>query len=143
MTGTDFEAQLDRDLAERHARMIELLKDHPEELADYERDMKNLRLGITGAKNSWHSISEHQRAILRHLAARGGRLEKRAGGTMFSATRNWGGAAPPRIMLSTVRALASRYLLDWDGGAIDPEAAAVLSERGAFIVKHGGTNDRD
>jgi hypothetical protein len=28
-------------------------------------------------------------------------------------------------------------LLAWDGGALDPEKAAVITERGLFVLKHG------
>lgn len=130
------EDDLDRDLARREARLREVLKDHPAELAEYDASMKNLRLGITGAKSAWQALSEHQRIIVQQMAKTGGRLEKMPGGTRYTLTRAWGRGSP-RILVPTVRALVARRLLDLDGGAMDPEFAAVLSEHGSFVVKHG------
>ncbi len=39
--------------------------------------------------------------------------------------------------LDTVRNLASRGLVAWDGTAHDPDRRAVPSERGRFVVRHG------
>ena len=39
----------------------------------------------------------------------------------------------------TVRALVSHTLLVWDGGVFSPEAKAVLTERGKFVLEHGRT----
>lgn len=45
--------------------------------------------------------------------------------------------------LDTVRNLAARELVAWDGTAFDPEARAVLSERGRFVVRHGQAEASD
>lgn len=44
---------------------------------------------------------------------------------------------PKPIRLATLRKLAAHGLVDWDGGAFDPEAAAVLSEQGRFVLAKG------
>ena len=41
------------------------------------------------------------------------------------------------ITRPTVRALAAHELLAWDGGALDPERKAVVTERGRFVFAHG------
>jgi hypothetical protein len=33
--------------------------------------------------------------------------------------------------------MAARGLLDWDGGAFDPEAAVTMSEQGRFVLAKG------
>ncbi len=41
--------------------------------------------------------------------------------------------------LDTVRVLAARRLVGWDGGATDPERRAVATERVRFVIQHGRT----
>lgn len=101
--------------------------------------MRDLDLGLTGARAVWHSISPAQRHALSYIAGHGGRLERHG-----KAYQPVTGEAPRRsIRILTLRPLAERNLIAWDGGAFDPEQAVVLTERGRFVLKHGerGTDD--
>lgn len=124
------EAKSERD----NERVRAIVREHggEEALARHDENMKRLRLGITGAENAWHSISRAQRRTL--LAMEGGRVLTRQENGRYDAI----GAGDVLIQagVRTVRALAGHELVAWDGGAFDPEAKAVLTERGSFVLKH-------
>lgn len=85
------------------------------------------------AAAAWGSLSAAQARLLSGLRAHGWVLRRR--GSMFDACAAGGSVAVAGVAhLRTVRALAARGLIDWDGGAFDPEAAAVLSDRGRFVA---------
>lgn len=94
-----------------------------------------MRNGIAQARNTWHSISDAQRHALTFASrCRAGRVIRRRGWYMEME-----GARPHRkIGVRTMRNLCARELMSWDGGAFDPEAAAVITERGLFVLEHGG-----
>ena len=108
----------------------------PEALARHDARLRDLDLGITGARGTWHALSAAQRRVLELMMD--GRTLVRA---PASRTR-YGMIGMPHAIrdvcgLPTVRNLAARELLAWDGGAFDPEARAVLTERGRFVFRHG------
>ena len=128
---------LDREWLASQERVREMLREKGREdlVADFDRDMRDIETGVMHAKSVWHSISPAQRAVLAHFRLTGSnRLRRAAGGYVVDGP----GLPPPRpIRLSTLRNLAARGLVDWDGGAFDPEAAAVLSEQGRFVLAKG------
>lgn len=105
-------------------------------LEEFDRKMREIDTGIEGARNCWHSISDAQRQVLRDMAESGGHLWQDPNNPtrFYLHIHGW---AVIRIGRATVRALASRDLLAWEGGALMPEAKATLTERGLFVVKHG------
>lgn len=110
------------------------------ELADeLEQNFQDVESGVTGARATWHSISDAQRALLAHVVERTGnmRLVISNRGALTYQVDPPGVPLPKPARLSTVRALAARGLLDWDGGAFKPEWAAVANERAKFVLKHG------
>ncbi len=108
-------------------------------LARYDRRRRDLDLGLTGARNCWHSLSPAQRRVLEALEPGRElvRLRCPRSGYAAVAARSALDSIKRICRLPTVRNLASRSLLDWDGGALDPEARAVLSDRGRFVLAHG------
>ena len=108
------------DLADRHAARL------------HEMDS-----GRDGARRTWHSISAAQRRALLTAQAHGGQF-KRIGKEYRHRDRN-----QPYVPchVTTLRNLCARELLAWDGGAFDPESAAVLTERGRFLLAWGPTPD--
>lgn len=127
---------LDEYNAGRRAAVRAIVEDlgPPELVARYDRDMRDIDLGITNARSEWHSISPAQRRALL-TAAEHGRLDRV--GKEYRHPKRYQPYRP--IHVATIRNLCARDLLAWDGGAFDPEAAVVVTERGRFVVQHGDT----
>ena len=133
--------ELERESERRSRTLRNMLyaEGRPDLVAEFDKNMRDLRLGVTGARNAWHSITPAQRRVLSLLAE--GRVLRRE---PWSRTR-FGAYGPPADAagvvcgLPTVRALCARELLACDGTATDPERKIVLTERGAFVVKSGTT----
>lgn len=107
----------------------------PDILAQYDQRMKAIRLGISQAQSVWHSISDKQRSVLRAISTtRTGKIVRRSTKPSVYVLN---GKAELLCRAGTIRALAAHDLLAWDGGAFDPEQAAVITERGTFTVAHG------
>lgn len=137
--GESVDDWFDRPSREDRQRFREFLiaEGRPDILAQYDEQMRLSDLGITGARMCWHSISLAQRWALTEAAKHGGRLER-----IGKEYRHRDRHQPYRpIYLRTVRNLCARELLAWDGGIPDPEAAAVVTERGLFVLKHGPIED--
>jgi hypothetical protein len=105
-----------------------------EALANYDRAMRDVDTGHAGARNAWHSITPAQRRVLVTAAARDGRVQRE--GKEYRHAQGHHQLYRP-FYVATLRPLCERGLMAWDGGAFDPEAAAVLTERGRFVVMRG------
>ena len=127
--------QLESEMRARreYVRRIIAEQNRPDVLAEYDRAMRDLDLGITGARNVWHSISEAQRRAL-EAAAFGPLFRWRKDRVVYSAPHR---ATEFKFRLPTIRNLIARNLLDCDGGVFDPEAKVVLSDRGRFVLRRG------
>ena len=126
--------------SERRSRSLRNMlyaEGRPDLVADFDRNMRDLRLGLTGARNQWHSISEAQRRVLTSLAE--GRHLRRSPvcPSEYDAVGNAVATISRGCRISTVRALCARDLLACDGTATDPECKIVITERGKFVVTHG------
>lgn len=128
MTANDFmrkvddfirQAEVESRQQEERVRALILARGGPDALADFDAEMKRLRNGTEDAENLWHSISGVQRRLLLAMRAGDGKVAR---GT---------------VRIATLRNLANRDLIAWDGGAFDPEASAVLTEHGRFVIAHG------
>lgn len=133
MTEEEVDHAIEADMRQREERfrayMIEIGR--PDLLAEYDAKQREYRLGIYSAKMTWHSISPAQRRALLDTERHGGRLTREG-----KEYRHRDRHQPYRpIRIATVRNLAARELLAWDGGAFDPEGSAVLTEHGQFVVK--------
>lgn len=130
--------RLDAEFAERHEGVRQLLyeKGRPDLVADLDAKMRLIANGVDGAQRTWHSISDAQRRALTHAAAVGGRLVRSDLRPRYIGVPLLPIPEKP-IRVKTVRNLCARELLAWDGGAFDPEKAAVITERGLFVLKHG------
>lgn len=104
-------------------------------LEEFDHNMRELRLGITTARNCWHSISEKQRAILKMMG--NGFEIRRAYRTPIYDAYKAGKIILGVCRLPTLRALSGHELIHVAGGALDPEAQFVLTERGQFVLKYG------
>lgn len=118
-----------------HVRAMLLEDGRPDLAAEMDRALKDGASGVTDARSTWHSISDAQRRVLILLAS-GPATLRRAKGTTYDVVSP-AGCRATGIRLTTVRNLASRGLLEWTGGAFDPEASATATERVAFVLKHG------
>lgn len=128
---------LERQQRASQERVREILceEGRPDLVAEFDANMRDVETGVTHARNLWHSISPAQRAVLAHLPLTGSnRLRRAASGYVVDGP---GLPMPKPVRLPTLRAMAARGLVDWDGGAFDPEAAAVLSEQGRFVLAKG------
>lgn len=130
--------RIERESRERHEGVRQLLfsEGRPDLVADLDAQMRRIALGLDGAGRTWQALSEPQRRVLRIMAT--GRKLVRCS---WSRTRYGAVGEPDAISvvcgLPTVRNLSARELIHVDGGVLDPEKAFVLTERGAFVVKHG------
>jgi len=144
MPGRDFAAEerlqhhLEREGAEQVERTKAVLGEagRPDLVEDLDRRLRDGASGVTGARSAWHSISDPQRRALILLDGCHGRLVRPAGKATYVVMGDRGQVAAG-IRLATVRNLALRGLLEWHGGAFDPEAEAVMTERAAFVLRHG------
>lgn len=115
-------------------RAFILEQGRPDILAEYDAKMKDIRSGVDGAQSCWHSISDAQRRVLVFLGDGATlRQDQENPNRYFVRHRNGITSAERR---ATIRNLAARELLDWTGGAFTPEASAVLSDRGRFVLKY-------
>lgn len=129
-----------RSIASRErVRAMVLEAGRPDVLADFDRNMKEIDNGVMGAKNAWHSISDAQRRTLLVLSdgyeLRSSRYNRNAyEGYCLAGKRDALGLV---CRIRTVRALCAHELAHVNGGALDPEKSIIITERGAFVVKHG------
>ncbi len=125
---------IERESRERSRTLREMLyrEGRPDLVDEYDKSMKDLALGITTAKNIWHSISEAQRRTLEIVEPNG--VLRRLGRGGYGVGE-WNGL---RVCgASTARNLIARDLLAVDGGVFDPECKLVLTEHARFVLKHG------
>lgn len=135
--GEDVQAVLDQRLADERDEFVAWLREEAGDEAA-ERHLVKVRdidTGVYGARMCWQSISYAQRRALSDAHKHGGRFD-RVGKQYRDRDRN----QPYKpVYVSTVRSLCARELMAWDGGALDPEAAAVVTERGRFVLEHGAS----
>lgn len=95
--------------------------------------------GLVRAGSLWLTFSGHQRTVLLLLAKfRPVRRVRDKTYEVVAGVEPLQPAFPTR--LATIRALGAFGLIDWTGGAFDPEASAVISDRGRFVALHGPDN---
>lgn len=121
--------------SERNARRVKALlweQGRPDLATELDAKLRDIRLGIDGARSTWHSISDAQRRVLtilgtgRHLIRGTGKARYDATGTPYTVVNV--------CRLATARALCAHDLLAPDGGAFDPEGKFVLTERARFVL---------
>lgn len=114
---------------------------HHDVLAWFDAKMRDIDLGIDGARATWGALSQAQRRVLESMGD--GRALRRASA---SRTRYDAINADRKIDLDsdfnicglpTARNLSARELIVVAGGALDPEAKFVITERGQFVLEHG------
>lgn len=124
----------DRDRSARRVKAILWEQGRPDLANELDAKMRDIRLGIDGARSTWHSISPAQRRVLEVMSP---------SWPLNRIKPNRYGVADPSIApkgicgLATIRALCARDLLAPDGGTFDPEGKFVLTERARFVMKHG------
>ena len=112
----------------------------PDLVAKLDAKMRDIESGVYGARSAWHSISHAQRTALRYAESVGGRLVRSSLRPRYISVALTPDAEKP-IGIKTVRNLCAHDLMAWDGGAFNPEGAAVVTERGRFVLKHGPLPD--
>lgn len=130
----DIETMLDRSSLEKERMVRQLIIEsgRTDVLDDYDRQLRDVKTGVYGAKMAWHSISSAQRKVL--LALNDHAYLRKASG---SQTRYDAAGGPANVCgIATVRNLIRRGLVACDGTAFDPEAIVVLTERGRFVLRH-------
>ncbi|ACL60543.1 hypothetical protein [Methylobacterium nodulans] len=130
--------QLEREIRAMTERVKQMLREkgRPDLLAELERNLRDVETGVSQARSAWHSISPAQRRVLEALGD-GRRLVREGSSRTVYEAHGKPHALRRVARLATVRNLAARGLVDWDGGAFDPERRAVLSERGRFVLAKG------
>lgn len=111
-------------------RNMLLAAGRPDLVEEFDNKMRDIRLGLDGARNCWHSISNAQRRALSMMAD--GPLERRSmKPSRYVVRDNFA------CRLATARALCAHELVAPDGGAFDPERRFAITERGLFVLRHG------
>lgn len=100
----------------------------------HQATLREIDLGTYGAKATWAALSAQQRRVMWLVEKHGPRLIRFKKEYIAENVRH---QMHVPIYVSTIRPLCARDLLAWDGGALDPEAAIVLTERGQFMLRHG------
>jgi hypothetical protein len=103
--------------------------------------MKDIDTGVMGARSTWSALSQTQRAVLRGATEGDGRA-KQDPDNSFRFTMKVRMGCVIAIRRPTILNLCARELMAWDGGAFNPEGAAVITERGRFTLAHGGSDER-
>ena len=139
--GEDVEAVLDEFHAAQREQFRSFLADEGPKgvaaLAKFDQQMRDLDSGVDGARRTWQSLSPAQRDAVCLMVRDGTRLQRNGETGFYTYVGHPGGFAIKGPRIATVRNLAARDLVAWDGGAFDPEAVAVLTERGRFVHQHG------
>lgn len=133
--GEDVEYVLDlKSAADNESFRAFLLKESgPEELAKYDARIRTIDDGTYSARMAWHSISSAQRRLLGH-AEKSFAQQDCSNPNRFHV-QVWGMTV--RFSRATVRNLCDRGLMAWEGGAFTPEALAVITEKGRFVLAYG------
>jgi hypothetical protein len=139
MTRGDIEHELDAQSRASRARTRQIIAEtgRLDVLADYDKNMRDLDLGITGARSTWAALSSKQRFVLRALGV--GRYLSRSLRSTAQYDALGRGAVLDICRLSTARVLCAHGLIHVNGGATDPEAQFVITERGHFVLRYGMT----
>lgn len=139
--GTEEEVlhRLEAESRQQTERVRSMLQEEgrPDLVEDLDRRLREIRLGITGARGTWNALTEPQRKVLLILLEGNRRLVRQRHSKHFYEVIGEPEAVGRVAGLPTIRNLIARELLAPDGGAFDPEAAAVLTERARFVVQHG------
>lgn len=147
--GEEVQQACDRASMRQTERVRQILRDEGREdlVAEMDANLRDVRLGVTQAKNIWHSISPVQRRVMlllhegRHL-----RLSV-ASKTRFEAIglREGISTVAKACPVATVVALYGRKLVEpvkgrprsRSDGALDLTFHYALTEHGRFVLKHG------
>lgn len=130
-------ARLQRE-REARFRATLLAAGRPDVLVEYDARMEDVRSGRHGARATWAALTPAQRRAVLFLDT--GRVLVRS--ARVAGHYDAEGIAPgvdtiaKAARLDTVRVLAARGLVAWDGGTTDPERRAVPTERLRFVAEH-------
>ena len=133
--GEDVEAVLDEQAAADNAEFVAYMRScgRPDLADNYLAKVREIDSGVYGARVTWSALSMAQRRALQEANLYGGVVER-----VGKQYRHKARQQPYKpVYVATIRNLCARDLMAWDGGAFDPEAAAVVTERGRFVLKHG------
>jgi len=128
------ERRSQRQLARTRAMLMEAGRS--DLVSDLDTNLRDIRLGLTGARSAWHSISKAQRSVLEVMVSGRWLVRSPASRTRYDA-HGEPFAVSNVCGIATIRNLTARDLLACDGTAFDPEARLVLTERGRFVLTHG------
>ena len=138
MTEEDAITEMERRSEAQTKRLRQLLLEEgrPDLVAELDEKLRNVRLGIEGAQNVWHSISPKQRTVMQLLGEH--RLLERTGKDRSTYDIVGDGGRMLRVcQRSTVRKLIAHRLFAWGGPENDPERSVVMTERGRFVLAKG------
>jgi hypothetical protein len=116
-------------------RVMLIEANRPDLLKDLDRKIRDIRLGLNGARATWSALSEAQRRSV--LAMQPGRKLVREAHSDWYVGIGRPSACGRVCHQRTARNLIARELVDLEGGAFDPERVLALSDRGRFVLAHG------
>ena len=131
--------EFDRKMIEDRKRFRQFLIDEgvsDKVLAEHDKRSRDIDLGLLSARSCWHSISPAQARALA-IVGTGRCLFRHPGQRNFYDAFGDPHAETKVCSIKTARALCAHELLAPDGGALDPEAKFVITERGAFVLRFG------
>ncbi len=143
ITEEEMLSRLERESLETADRVRAVLREQgrPDLVKWLDEKLLSIERGIDGAQRTWEALSMTQRRIVSMMAERGFILIRNAKSSVLYDAVCAGETIPKAARLSTVRNLGERKLIAWDGGALDPEKRAVLTERGRFVhAQSSGTS---
>jgi hypothetical protein len=131
----DIEQQIERQGREQieRTRQFLLSKGRPDLVAELDANLRDVQLGVAGARGTWHALSPVQRQTLAS-AADHPRLV-RLWGSIFGFYGP-GARAKKVCSIKTLIPLAARGLMCPED---DPRYLSwfAITERGRFVLKHG------
>jgi hypothetical protein len=134
----DVQFLMERQYSRQHEQFCNYLSSlgRQDLIDEYRARIRALDTGMTTARATWHSLTSVQQRVMEALESRWALCRTNWSKSRYEAIGGTG-AIFNFCGLPTVRKLVSHDLLAWDGGAFDPEARAVLTERGHFVLRHG------
>lgn len=131
----EFLAELDRQSQQQNERVRQLLMENgrPDLAADLDEKLRDIRLGIDGARATWAALSRPQKDVLTGMVGRGRYLRRDPNRlSRFMAAGDVSGYCVAGIHAATVNNLMARELVIWASGE-----KIVATENGRFVWKHG------
>lgn len=139
MPNLDPEQWLD-EVQQQHTEIVReqlRIAGRPDLIDELDRNLKDVRTGVAGARATWAALSLAQKRALA-IAGEGNRKFYRAPGSrMWMNAYGEPEAVDKAATIKGMEALVRRGLMDWHANATTVSNFAAITERGKFVLKNG------